>query len=467
MQLKKIIDELPVLRYMVEQLELQSTLGKRYLLATKFMANPKDIETELDAIEKMLALLSNPEFIPVLSKIKLKLNQLHDIKGTLQNLLHRLVLDDIELFELKRFSLLCSEIKDLLGKSSTSILALPDLTDVLNLLDPEKSRVPSFYIYDCYSEELTKIRKEIKELKKITQNSKQVETLTHQSLELEDQIRGELSGKLFFHKSSIQESIDGVAYLDILIAKSAQAKTLHLSKPELSDNGITQFAGLFNPQVKEILEKSGKQYQAIDFNLDKNPRLITGANMSGKTVLLKTLALSQYLLQFGFYVPAHQAVMSLVDGVLLSIDNNPLEESGLSSFATEMLKINEILTEIKTKTNALVLIDELARTTNPYEGSALVSALLDIFEKNKIKSLITTHYSVSTNCRKMRVKGFTGDKNQPSLTPKNINDFMDYSLEETNLKQAPTEALHVAKLLGINEEFIRKAENYLEKKELE
>ena len=91
------------------------------------------------------------------------------------------------------------------------------------------------------------------------------------------------------------------------------------------------FEGLFHPQIREILEQEGRAFQAVDLKLEKGTTVITGANMAGKTVLLKSVQLAQYLMQFGFYVPARRAGMPLVEQVLTSIGDDQDELNGLSS----------------------------------------------------------------------------------------------------------------------------------------
>lgn len=226
---------------------------------------------------------------------------------------------------------------------------------------------------------------------------------------------------------------------------------------------VTRYKNIFNPQVKEVLRQEGKKFQAIDIDIAPGACLITGANMAGKSVILKTVALAQTLFQFGFYVPAEHAEIALVDEVLLCMGDEQSELSGLSSYASEMLRINTIVQDVKAGKNALILIDELARTTNPTEGKAIVNAMLDFLTDKGARSLITSHYSgIKAGCRKMRVKGFIKDKINGQLTINNINEFIDYSLIEDTQNSVPQEAMRIARILGVDEELLDKAENYLE-----
>jgi len=135
---------------------------------------------------------------------------------------------------------------------------------------------------------------------------------------------------------------------------------------------------------------------------------------------------------------------------------------GLSSFAAEILNINEMLHAVGSGRKVLILIDELAQTTNPIEGSAIVNSVLELLYENKVQSVITTHFSnITAPCKKIRVKGFTGKDIAQSINPQQINDFMDYNLIEDAVEQVPMEALRISKILGVNKALLEKAERYL------
>ena len=131
-----------------------------------------------------------------------------------------------------------------------------------------------------------------------------------------------------------------------------------------------------------------------------------------------------------------------------------------------MLRVNAIVQDVKAGKNALILIDELARTTNPTEGKAIVNAMLDFLTDKGARSLITSHYSgIKARCKKMRVKGFVKEHVQGQLTINNINEFIDYSLIEDTLDSVPQEAMRIARILGVDEELLDKAEEFLDDEE--
>ena len=462
MILREVIQQFSGFRYMTEQLEICSAPGRRFLWESEWLDNRQEVEEQLQIIARLLEKLHTAEGRDWMENVCNKLMQVRDIQGTIRHLGTRNVLDDLELYELKYFALLAEEIRELMGKGND--LTLPPLNEVVDLLDPEANRIPHFYIYDAYSQELAALRAEWKLKKQKGADEAETERIYFKSVELEDRIREELSGKLVVWQRSLQEALQQIALLDIWIAKAKQAENLALVRPVLKERE-TNFRGLFHPQLQAILQKEGKQFQPVDLKLEPAVTLVTGANMVGKTVLLKTIALAQCLLQFGFYVPA-EAEMVVVDEVMTSIGDDQDELNGLSSFAAEMLRINDVVRKIREGRRLLVLVDELARTTNPLEGQALVNGVVDFLNKRQVMAVVTTHYSgITTTGRRLKVKGFVEDKSTGEVTLKNINQWIDYSLEEVQEQEVPQEALRIATLLGVDEVLLAETKRFLERRD--
>ena len=463
MQFRKAISEIKGLQYLAEELDLKSPMGKRFLLDTDMFCSETELNIEHKLLEQVVQGVNANE--KVISDIQNKLSHLKEIRGSVDNLKASLVLDDVELFEIKSFAMNCQGILNLQKELKQVVIELPNLSGLVKILDPQNTGIPSFYIYDDYSLELAEARKKLKIGKSANGDSEEkLEDLFCKAQEIESKVREEICTKIRSFASDLAVAIKKLAHLDLLIAKAMQAVQLNLVQPQLTKVD-TSYKGMFNPFIKNELEKQKKQYQAIDIELQKSVCLITGANMAGKTVVLKTLALCQYLCQFGFYVPAASAQISLVDQILLSVGDEQSELNGLSSFASEMMNVSKMVEESKEHSNVLILVDELARTTNPVEGLAIVNAVADIFYQNNIRSVITTHYSgLNSYFRKLRVKGLDKDLGDKIITQKNINSYMDYSLVEDNTGEVPHEALRIASLLGINNEIVEGAQNQLNKK---
>jgi DNA mismatch repair ATPase MutS len=358
-------------------------------------------------------------------------------------------LNDIELFEVKKFALIAEKIRTLI--KDFELVQIPDLSAVVQVLNPENSPVPTFYIYDAYCAELSLLRKQ--------QKAEPTQDKQLKILELEQEIRQTLSQQLNPFAENLIAAINKIAYVDLLVAKARFALKYELCLPKIVENH-TCYKQIFNPEIKQKLENSGRKYQKIDIDFGKFPTLITGINMGGKTLLLKTLSLSQMLCQYGFFVPAESAEIAIVERIMCCFTDEQNQLQGLSSFAAEMQKMNEIITQISDNHNVFVLIDELARTTNPKEGGAIVSAMLEILAEKGVSSFITTHYDINdTDCRRLKIKGFVD--NTQNITSKNIEQFIDYQPVADNTNETPQQALRIAELLNTNEILIKKTKKKL------
>lgn len=483
------ISKVSGLRFIADSLDIQSSLGRQQLLKQHFLTTGKDIESQLKHVSVLVDLLTDvtgkskaegtvgqmehamAEKAPCVTdtgssdkidQLRHALSEVHDINSTLSFLQSGLTLDDIGLFEVKRFALLVDHIRSILRQLNCMVVELADTEKVISILDPDQQRIPHFYIYDSYSDTLANLRKQYDQL--IKADLQKAEAVRVESLEVEDSIRLRLSKELTPFAKELMESLTSIANLDVWLAKATLAVKMNYCKPVIGSS-VTEYRQLYNPEVADVLGKRGKTFQPVDIDLMESPCIITGANMAGKTVLLKSVALAQYLFQYGFYIPALKAEIVPVERVITSMADEQSELKGLSSFAAEMLNINAIIIASRSHKQILGLIDEPARTTNPHEGLALVNALLDILQKSNVRSLITTHYSgFVSDCRRLRVKGLKTDELFVKTTIETINDHMDYSLVEVLSDEVPLEALRIAAILGIDEELIAGASRYLENK---
>ena len=465
------------LAYLLQRLDLQSGVGRELLSHSPWYAKGQESQLlqELLRIEALKNLIESGQTI-VLDKLKRKFSQVLDIRGTFA-LLKKGDVDDVQLFEVKRFSLLVADCAALLTELLRDCALhpqpenFPDLSKAVSVLDPRSERLPAFYIYDEYNPLLAQKRNKIQELARLEQArevQQQTAVLQEECAALEHEIRLDLAHRLCPYVESLQDAMQKVAYWDLLIAKAYLSAEYHLVLPELQKNAAPElsYKGLFHPVVKQLLEEKGHRYQSIDLRLQSGACLFTGANMSGKTVLLKSLALAQCLLQFGFLVPARQAVMPLFSRVELLVQDNQDEERGLSSFGAEMQRLNHILQALKQGTDMLLLIDELARTTNPTEGKAIVCAVLDALQHLPCVAMVSTHYGPIPNAvRRLRVKGFCEEKtdggNETQFDLSRIQACMDYSvIEENTAANPPAEALRIARLIGFDADVLKSAEQY-------
>lgn len=483
--IKTHIEQQSGFKFMTDELVFSSPIGRKKLMHRQFYTNAFELRMELDIQEAVCEFVEKHHDTAVMAQLIEQLCHVNDISQSVVNLIDGNVLDDIQLFEIKKFSLISDKVSHLLMDNGFDWIPFNDLTVVIDTLDPDKNRLPQFHIYSSYKPELAEVRKKIDQCT----DAEEIEKLKWEESQLEDKIRTVLSKRLSIKALQIQQNLDQIGYLDLLLAHAEQIRKWQLCKPTIIEdnskssgccscsaedeqhtptesnqptntNNGTKFIGLFNPLVKH----STGGFQAINIELHHTPTLITGANMSGKTVLLKTIGLAQTLCQFGFYVPAATAEISLVDDILFSIGDKQSEMNGLSSFAVEILNIDKIIKAVKEGQQILALVDELARTTNPEEGKALVSGFIQIMQQYHVDALITTHYGgLQSDCRRLRVKGLKIKNNEKNITPENINQYMDYSLVETTQDDVPMEAISIAEIFGIDAELIQQAKATLQR----
>lgn len=427
------------LRFMYDTLDIISPCGRKMLFEGEMMTTKREIDFHYRRLNEI--------YDKDCTKIAHKLMCLKDIHTTLSRLENGAVLDDIELFEVKYLAIVSSEVLALLQEQNIFAVGLPHLEKVVEILDPDGVNIPSFYVYDSYSDELREVRKQIKAIQGNGEElpddkRQQLAVLLQRNADLELEIREMLSGRLREFAGDLAVALRNLSFLDILIAKAGQMKKLGLCFPVVVEDGETFYNGMFNPAVKDALVAKGKEYMPVDIEFEREPVTIIGANMGGKTVVLKSLALNQLLTQFGFGVAAHDCCVNLVDEVALCIGDDQSIEKGISSFAAEMMAINKVVLKIREGRNMLALVDEPARTTNPVEGTALVEGLLDVLGEIKGGFVLTTHYNIlNGNVKRYRVKGLR-------------DNIMDYTLEVTHCGDVPHEAVAIAESLGIDPKWI-------------
>ena len=448
MQLRKLLDSPCGLRFMIDNLCTHSSYSRKIMLESTMMYDKNSIEKSYAVMKEFYEVVKNDENKNVIQSLQFKLCNLKDINHTISRLATSVVIDDIELYEVKSLALLSADVKNILEKISLDkIIKIPNLDDVVKILDPDGLRIATFYIYDSYSEELASLRKKLKE-KDVYQ-----EEIYNEVMRIEDEIRAELSSKLKPYSEAMTLALKALADVDINIAKSLQMKELGLCFPTISSNNISSYKGIFHPEVKSILEKEKREYQKVDIDFGLKPLIIMGSNMGGKTIVLKTLAMCQYLLQFGFGVPATSADMMIYDEIFCLTTDDQSINKGLSSFAAEMKNIDAVIKssrrDAKYCVSTLALIDEPARTTNPTEGTALVSSLVKLLQDRAMSLVIVTHYNIKTyNNKCLRVKGL-------------IDGKMNYELVETHEGEVPHEALNIAETLGIDSQWIEMAKEII------
>lgn len=193
----------------------------------------------------------------------------------------------------------------------------------------------------------------------------------------------------------------------------------------------------------------------MSFEIGKDYRilLITGPNTGGKTVALKTAGLLSLMALSGIPIPASEnSRIGFFQGIFADIGDEQSIEQSLSSFSAHVKNLQDILSQVNR--NSLVLLDELGSGTDPTEGSAFAMALIDYLKEKKCNAIITTHYS------EVKAHGY----NEEGIETASM-EFDTQSLSPTYrlLIGIPGEsnALIIAKRLGMPEEILEKAQSYI------
>lgn len=460
MRLKQLIDSPCGLKYMIDNLDTHSGYTRRLLLDSEMPKNDVEIETKYQILKEFYNVVNQKDNLNQINTLQFKLCNLKEIQGTINHLKNKYILDDIELFEVKHLAILSSDIQVIIDKLHLDgCVFIPNLEEVISILDPDGMKIATFYIYDSYNERLKELRRLMKEKDEFD------ETLFAEANSIEDEVRAKLSMRLSKFADDLEAAQKALAFIDLNLAKAFQMIKMNLVFPMISHDGETEYKGLFNPEIKNILDEkssvsnckdvpqhvsNGLSFQPIDIRFGTHPTIIMGTNMGGKTVVLKTLALCQYLFQYGFGIPAVESKMLVQDEVFLCTTDEQSVRKGLSSFAAEMKNIDEIVRTSRVRSGFLALVDEPARTTNPTEGTALVSALVKVLQEKQMSLIIVTHYNINTyNNRCLRVRGFE-------------NGCMNYELVEVKNGEVPHEALNIAESLGVDSEWLEEARKVVE-----
>ncbi len=461
MRIKDLIKSDAGFQFVIDNMEFMSAAGRRKMLDTEFLTDPTALQTEWDRLESAIRAVREYKYKKPYIELRHCLMCLHDLQGTLGHLANHTTLNEVELFEIKNLAQLAQTATGAIAEVGLAdMLPLPDTTEVFAILDPDHTGIANFYIYDSYDIRLAPLRRELNGLQTSGGDPVRISELLAEQSEIQNEVCIHLSDQLVQWTEVLVTTMEQMAYADFLLANAELAIQWTLTRPKLGDH--IEYTDLFNPRLKKRNEEMHLRYQPVSIAIRPGVCLVTGANMAGKTVLLKSIGTSQTMAQCGMYVPAKEAMVKLVEGVATSIGDDQDEMNGLSSYASEIIKISNILSDCR-QHELLVLIDEPARTTNPVEGKALVQAIIKILEQCPSFTLITTHYGqLGSTCRRLRVKGFVEDMDNIPLTPQSINRFIDYSLTEDQSDNVPHEALRIATILQCDPEMIALASEQIQ-----
>lgn len=478
-ELYKILGEIGDLERLISRIAIRA-----HLPGTTGRANPRDminLKESLKKIPKIKSLLANSKS-DTLQKISKFLNPLTDVIS----LIELAIVDDppatvadggvikdgynAELDELRYIT-----------KSSKEFIA--------NLQQKERERtgIPSLKIdYNSvfgYYIEVTKthldkvppdyIRKQtlVNAERFITPELKEYEekifTAEEKISALEAELFNQVREKISEHTEAIQKNAQLIAMLDCFVSLAEVAVENNYTCPIVDDGDVIEIKDGRHPVVEKILPP-GEKFVPNSVYLDNSENqilIITGPNMSGKSVFLRQVGLIVLLAQIGSFVPASYARVGIVDRIFTRVGASDNIAGGESTFLVEMHEMANILNNATPK--SLILLDEVGRGTSTFDGISIAWAITEYIHENpklRAKTIFATHYHELNELAELypRIKNFKADVREVGdkviFLHKIVPGYADHSY-----------GIEVAKMAGLPKEVTERAKEILanlEQKEL-
>ncbi len=279
---------------------------------------------------------------------------------------------------------------------------------------------------------------------------------------LEQQLFSQLILWMQEYITPVQNNAQLIAQIDCLCGFTQLAKENNYVAPELNESTDITITNGRHPVIEKQLPL-GEVYIANDVVLDRNNQqiiMITGPNMSGKSAILRQTALIVLLAQMGSFVPAEAATIGYVDKIFTRVGASDNISMGESTFMVEMNETASILNNLSER--SLVLLDEIGRGTSTYDGISIAWAISEFLHEHpaRAKTLFATHYhelnEMSTTFD--RIKNY-------NVSVKELKDNVLFLRKLTPGGSEHSFGIHVAKMAGMPQQVIQKANKILKKLE--
>ena len=281
-------------------------------------------------------------------------------------------------------------------------------------------------------------------------------------MQLEQQLFTQLVVWMNEYIQPVQNNASLIAQLDCLCGFAQLAKENKYVLPVIDDSFDLEIKNGRHPVIEKQLPL-GEAYIANDTLLNRDEQqiiMITGPNMSGKSAILRQTALIVLLAQMGSFVPADSARIGLVDKIFTRVGASDNISMGESTFMVEMNETASILNNISDR--SLVLLDEIGRGTSTYDGISIAWAISEYLHEHpaKAKTLFATHYHELNEM----TETFTRIKNY-NVSVKELKDNVLFLRKLVAGGSEHSFGIHVAKMAGMPQQVIHKANKILKKLE--
>lgn len=236
-----------------------------------------------------------------------------------------------------------------------------------------------------------------------------------------------------------------LGHIDFVRGKYLYMRENQASLPSLTTDQTIRLLSVRHPLLSNPIAND------LHFEHDTTAILITGPNTGGKTIMLKTLGITQLMAQSGLPILADEgSKVAVFKDIFADIGDEQSIEQSLSTFSSHMIHIVEILQ--KANKDSLVLFDELGAGTDPQEGAALAMSILEHLRLSDIKTMITTHYPElkAYGIETEFIENASMEFDMVTLSP--TYHFMQGVPGRSN-------AFEIARRLGLSEIIVAEAEN--------
>ncbi len=267
------------------------------------------------------------------------------------------------------------------------------------------------------------------------------------------------------NEASLFSNSEILLQIENALTRSRYSDWIKGNPPNFDNNCIINISGFTHPLlIWEFKQNNGIKPIPIDFFINKNTKVvsITGPNTGGKTAALKGLGIAILMSKIGLFLPSRNVpTIPLFSFVYADIGDDQSLEGNLSTFSGHITRIKKILDSLESKKGlSLILLDEIGSGTDPEEGSALALSLLKEFANKSDLTIVTTHYGdlKALKYNDSRFENVSVSFDEESLKP---TFALNWGIP------GRSNALSIAKRIGLRQEVINIAKEYLKPKETE
>jgi len=281
-------------------------------------------------------------------------------------------------------------------------------------------------------------------------------------LTIESTIYDKLMFTLREYISPVQINCTALATMDCLLCFAGNALRSNYKKPVIVEEPVLELTESRHPVIERNLPP-GEEYIANDVMLDPSSQqiiILTGPNMSGKSALLRQVALITLMSHMGSFVPASHANIPLTDKIFTRVGASDNVSGGESTFLVEMNETASILNNITSR--SLIILDEIGRGTSTYDGISIAWSIAEFLHQSvhKPKTLFATHYHELNELESL----FNGIKNY-HITSRELGNKIIFLRKLAPGGSTHSFGIHVAKMAGMPVSLIDRANQILKQLE--